>query len=141
MWFLCMMLIPIALLALAVGFSDFRETALVMFLPGSLLTAIPLFLLVALPFGPLGKELGWPRICFTQTSRPLHATDKQPHFRRDLDILTHADTFINKDISGIRFLKIIHPADRRFYRRLSYKSLPLSVFHPREWSKYLLKER
>jgi len=44
---------------LAIGLSDFRETALAMFMPGSLLAAIPLYLLIALPFGPLGEELGW----------------------------------------------------------------------------------
>ena len=58
-WYLCVILLPIALLLLAVGFSDFRETALATFVPGNLLAAIPLYLLVALPFGPLGEELGW----------------------------------------------------------------------------------
>ena len=59
MWYLCVLFLPIALLTLAVGFSEFRETAQATFMPGSLLAAIPLYLLVALPFGPLGEELGW----------------------------------------------------------------------------------
>lgn len=59
MWYLGVILVPIVLLMLAIGLSDFRETALAMFMPGSLLAAIPLYLLIALPFGPLGEELGW----------------------------------------------------------------------------------
>ena len=58
-WYLFVILVPIALLILAIGLSDFRETALASFNPVGLLTAIPLFLLIALPFGPLAEELGW----------------------------------------------------------------------------------
>jgi membrane protease YdiL (CAAX protease family) len=58
-WYFGVIFLPIALLILAVGLSDFRGTALATFVPGNLFAAIPLYLLVALPFGPLGEELGW----------------------------------------------------------------------------------
>ncbi len=58
-WYFFVILIPITLLILAIGLSEFRETALASFNPVNLLAAIPLYLLIALPFGPLAEELGW----------------------------------------------------------------------------------
>ncbi|TDI68199.1 MAG: CPBP family intramembrane metalloprotease [Bacteroidetes bacterium] len=58
-WYFFVILVPITLLILAISLSDFREMALASFIPDKLLAAIPLYLLIALPFGPLAEELGW----------------------------------------------------------------------------------
>jgi membrane protease YdiL (CAAX protease family) len=57
-WYLFAGLLPVALLGLAVLLSSLGGTAIT-FEPAKMLAAAPLALLVALPFGPMGEELGW----------------------------------------------------------------------------------
>ena len=57
-WYLFAGFLPIALLGLAVFLSSLGGTTTT-FEPAKMLSAVPVALLVALPFGPLGEELGW----------------------------------------------------------------------------------
>ncbi len=58
-WYAFAFLVPAAVVALAVGLSSFRSIALGGFQPWQGISIAPLALIAALPFGPLGEELGW----------------------------------------------------------------------------------
>lgn len=58
-WYGLAVLFPGLLYSLAVGLSSFQKEALFGFKLEKRLLSIPLYLLAALPFGPLGEELGW----------------------------------------------------------------------------------
>lgn len=58
-WYLFAALTPFATLTLAICMSSFRTSAWEGFVLSKLLVQIPVAMLVALPFGPLGEELGW----------------------------------------------------------------------------------
>jgi membrane protease YdiL (CAAX protease family) len=57
-WYLFAGFLPIALFGLAALLSSSLGTAAA-FQPGKMLSNVPVALLVALPFGPMGEELGW----------------------------------------------------------------------------------
>lgn len=58
-WYLFIAFTPVALLILAVILAGFPEFGMAEFDPVSFVTTIPFALLLALPFGPMGEELGW----------------------------------------------------------------------------------
>ena len=58
-WYAFALFVPIAVVAVAVALSSFRPAALAGFNPWPGLSVAPLALIAALPFGPLGEELGW----------------------------------------------------------------------------------
>lgn len=57
-WYLFAGFVPVAMLGLAALLSSYVGTAAA-FEPAKMLSNVPLALLVALPFGPMGEELGW----------------------------------------------------------------------------------
>jgi membrane protease YdiL (CAAX protease family) len=57
-WYLFAGLLPVALFGVAAFLSSFLGTAAA-FEPAKMLSNAPIALLVALPFGPMGEELGW----------------------------------------------------------------------------------
>jgi uncharacterized protein len=57
-WYLFAGLLPVALFGLA-AFLSGSQGAAATFEPAKLLSNVPVALLVALPFGPMGEELGW----------------------------------------------------------------------------------
>lgn len=58
-WYAAVVLLPTAWVLLSVALSSFRSEAFAGFAPLELLAAVPLYWLLALPFGPLAEELGW----------------------------------------------------------------------------------
>ena len=58
-WYLLTLLLPPAATAVSLLLVDRGLGTLRQFNPGSALAGVPLVYALALPFGPLGEELGW----------------------------------------------------------------------------------